>query len=203
MKNLAGIDDADAYIQEELLLAGIPLVKGEQSKSEVPYTYTGSLCGWHFRRLWCYWSAAQSVDGEGLPLDLAVAMHERRYPIVGDNQPKTYGQVVRAGGHAAGPHPNDMAYHYDAAGHSIIIDLKGDNERATVDFLQHADAVDPSIVALFRNMRFVKSLDRIEGLRSYVNLYHVDTQLGLNELARVIGSYHPADAEYDALSYGP
>ncbi len=81
MKNLAGVEDirVNEYIQEELLLAGIPIVKGEKNKGEVPYSITGQLGPWIFKRAGDYW-AAQTQEGKGLPLEAAISLNKREYP---------------------------------------------------------------------------------------------------------------------------
>jgi hypothetical protein len=56
MKNLAGNKLCDAYIIEELCLAGIPIVySNDISDSEVSYSCTGELNGFRFQRAWYYW----------------------------------------------------------------------------------------------------------------------------------------------------
>lgn len=60
MKNLAGNQEADKYILEELYLAKINAVKIERQNSEVPYTYIGELKMWKFERAWYYWIASTS-----------------------------------------------------------------------------------------------------------------------------------------------
>ncbi|MBI5398462.1 hypothetical protein HZB03_03275 [Candidatus Woesearchaeota archaeon] len=85
MINLAGVEEADEHIQEELCLAGIELVRGEKSEGEVPYSISGKLCDWTFNRAWYYWMAS-AQDGNGLPLEVAAQMHERKYPIFGRRQ---------------------------------------------------------------------------------------------------------------------
>jgi len=50
MKNLAGETKADLHILKELSEAGIEVVEGMRTKSEVPYTLTGKLADWNFSR---------------------------------------------------------------------------------------------------------------------------------------------------------
>lgn len=54
MKNLAGNDQADRIILEELYLANIPTVKVDKHDSEVPYSYIGKIGSWTFKRAWYY-----------------------------------------------------------------------------------------------------------------------------------------------------
>jgi hypothetical protein len=100
MRNLAGFQECDAVIMQELTEAGIDLVFHQRRASqfsEVPYTVTGELIltggSFTFRRAWCYWV----VDGK-VPLALAEAMYaveERR--------------DVRVAGHCGCPPPAEWA----------------------------------------------------------------------------------------------
>ena len=104
MKNLAGETRADLEILKELDEAGIEIVESERSRGEVPHTLTGKLADWGFSRAWYYWIAKASEE-KGLPLDVATELHERKYPISGERQPKTYGRVIRVAGHCGCPPP--------------------------------------------------------------------------------------------------
>jgi len=169
MKNLAGVRDADAYIQEELLLAGIPLVRGERNTGEVPYSVTGKLGDWTFERAWYYWMASEK-NGKGLPLEIATQLHERKYPVIGENQPETYGLVVRVAGNCGGPHPREWAFPTQE-------DMEKESKRIGRDLMRtcFGDLAELCNSGVVQAPRFVDS-------------YHIDTQLGLNELARVISS---------------
>ncbi len=109
MINLAGDKAADECIQEELFLAGIPQVRVGKNEGEVPYTLIGKLGDWEFTRGWSYWMAGSK---SGLPSQVAVRLHEQEYPIVGGQQPKTYGQVVRVNGDGTAPRPTQEVYSY-------------------------------------------------------------------------------------------
>ena len=76
MKNLAGKQDCDKYIRAELLLAGIHAVDGDYSRGEVPYSVTGMIHGWHFRRAWYYW-VATATPGAQLSAEKARRLNER------------------------------------------------------------------------------------------------------------------------------
>ena len=158
MRNLAGVQEADEFIQEELSLAGIERVQGEMRKSEVPSSITGRLGGWEFVRAWYYWIAV--ADGDGLSLEAAIRLHETPYPISGPRQPATYGLVVRVAGHCGAPHPQEWA-----SPPHIIRDLE--KQRA-----KHYD--------------FVGLYDASAQEPRFIGLYHIDTQIGLNEFARVL-----------------
>jgi len=137
MYNLAEVQEADEYIQDELILAGISLVRGEKTKSKVPYTITGKLGCWTFEREGPYWEA-HAITRKGLPLEIAVQMHEQIYPVLGKDGAQIYGTFIRVAGYCTCLHPRELI-------------------RTTVYI--NRDTIDS---------------------------YHIDSQLGLNELARVI-----------------
>ena len=165
MINLAGVKAADKHIQGELYSAGIEIVRGELSKSEVPYSITGKLADWKFNRAWYYWMAS-AEDGKGLPLEVAAAMHEKKYPIIGERQPGNYGQVIRVAGHCGCPHPREWAFPNDEVLHAEL--KKIGKESAT-----YGELADLCNTGVIQAPRFVTS-------------YHIDDQLGLNEFARVL-----------------
>src|ERR1035437_10917323 len=99
MINLAGVEDADKHILEELYLAGIKASKIEKTKGEVPYSFVGKIGQWTFSRRWYYWSASVERDEEGLPLEQALELHNKKHPT---DERIILGDVIRAGGHGGG-----------------------------------------------------------------------------------------------------
>jgi hypothetical protein len=196
--NLAGNQDADKYIIEELTLADIELVRGTLTRSEVPYIITGRLHDWTFERGWKYW-VAEAKPAYGLPLDIAIRLHEKEYPIPGNLHPApysnkkqmTYGQVVRVAGHCGCPHPREWAHHYDAEGREVFVDPQGKIEQEREKFLKsHAQIFDADDIRELRDARYVRSIDDAIIERSVMGFYHIDTQLGLKELADAIRANH-------------
>ncbi len=191
MINLAGKREADKYIQEELLLAKIPLVRGKLTIDEVPYTITGRIGNWTFNRGWYYWRAS-APDGEGLPLEIAAQLHEKEYPITGEllrygNEAKIYGDSVRATGHCGCPHPRECTKYFDEIGRRVIIDPSGKKEKERDSLLEtHKEILTDSALTNLKQLRYLPLLEGTDGIRAVIDSYHVDTQLGLNELARVI-----------------
>nr|MBA4405594.1 hypothetical protein [Nanoarchaeum sp.] len=167
MINLAGVKEADEHIQEELYSAGIEIVRGELSKSEVPHSITGKLGDWKFNRAWYYWTTS-AQSGKGLPLEIATMMHEREYPIIGEKQPKNYGQVIRVAGHCNCPHPRELALPNNES-------LDKWSKETGIDWMQISYG---ELAKLCNN-------GTIQASR-FVNYYHIDNQLGLNEFARVL-----------------
>jgi len=183
-KNLAGVEHADEYIQTELFMANIPPIRGTRSQGEVPYSFTGQRGEWAFVRAWRYWMASVPL-GQGLPLAAATTLHGLRYPILGEDEPWTFGEVIRVAGHVACPHPRDWAQHFDADGTQVILDPTGRQERAYNELFAMGGLEQAGPVGV-RPMRFVRSLEGLVDLRSFVNVYHIDTQLGLNAFAHAI-----------------
>ncbi|MBU4069957.1 MAG: hypothetical protein KJ646_03160 [Nanoarchaeota archaeon] len=167
MKNLAGVKEADQYIQEELYLAEIELVRGEQSGGEVPYSIIGKLSAWEFRRAWYYWMAS-AQECNGLPLEVAAQLHEREYPIIGEDQLKNYGQVVRVVGHCGCPHPREWAFPTRKV-------IEAESKRIGQDLMR----------TTYGDLAKLCNSGVVQGDR-FVNSYHIDNQLGLNEFARVL-----------------
>ena len=76
MKNLAGVETCDADIRRELMGANIAVEAVEKTRSEVPYTLIGKLCGWTFKRAWYYWMAS-APEGEGVHETDAESLNEQ------------------------------------------------------------------------------------------------------------------------------
>src|SRR5690348_7300116 len=94
MRNLAGKDDADEAIYNELALAGVDMVRVPRAHPEVPYTIEGRLGPFAFRRAWYYW-----VVSGLMPVEVASQIYSnpvgRRY--------------VRAAGHGCCVDPVEWA----------------------------------------------------------------------------------------------
>lgn len=166
MRNLAGDKRADEFIQEELFLAGIDIIK-EKGDGEVPYTIEGKLSNWKFERAWHYW-VASTEEGKGLPLDIAIDLHEREYPLKGERQPITYGIVVRSAGFAGGIHPIDWNI--------------GTAYRLTEELQKLGE--DPKTITR-KDLLALYKQGNLKGEDS-IDSYHIDHQIGLNEFARVV-----------------
>ncbi|MEI6731890.1 MAG: hypothetical protein WCK90_04375 [archaeon] len=168
MINLAGQKDADIKIQEELVLAGIPIVKVKDVRSEVPYTLVGKIGNWNFERAWYYWMVSVEDRGKCLSLEVAAKMHETAYPIPGEIRPKIYGDVIRVAGHCGCPHPREWAFPSREV-------MESESKRTGIDLMNTPYG---KLAKLFNS-------GKLRGER-FVDNYHVDSQLGLNELARVL-----------------
>ena len=70
MKNLAGVQDCDKYIREELERADIEVVEVPKSEGEVPFTLEGRIGDIRLYRAWYYWVAIGKV-----PLGVAIDLY--------------------------------------------------------------------------------------------------------------------------------
>lgn len=116
MKNLAGHNESNMYIQRELEKANIPVEKIEKKSGECQYTIIGKLKNWTFTRAWRYW-IAETDEENALPLSIALEMHYEKYPdemFDHDQEFGKYGNSIRVGGHAGCPSPDkyDVTYIY-------------------------------------------------------------------------------------------
>ena len=167
MINLAGSIHADKVIEEELYLAEIPL-SIEKSSGEVHYNFIGKLEEWTFKRAWYYYIAS-CLEGLGLPYNMAVELHERKYPV-SDSHYTTLGQVIRVDGDCTCPHPSTRTY-------STLESI----EKEFVEARWKFSGFDWNAKKAFDK----STLRELNGLK-YIRLYHIDTQVGLRELANRI-----------------
>ncbi len=176
MKNLAGVKNADDTILEELYLAGIPAIKVNQSTSEVPYSYQGKIGKWTFTRLWYYWCASVENREDGFPLEIALELHNRKHPTNGE----ILGNTIRAGGHGGGISPDDYVS-------QPVYNEELDSQLESIGYKkEYSDFLKKEYIAI--NVGEVARLCN-EGkltVKRYVNSYHIDEQIGLNELVKTI-----------------
>ena len=115
-----------------------------------------------------YWIAVTHTPfGGGIPLDVAVELHNKPYHPEGDDVDYgTYGKCVRVAGHAGGPSPLEYGAYPDREGLDRIINEKGDGLSLS-EISDHAKEMD---IPLF------------------VPKYHIDSSEGLQEFLRVVRS---------------
>jgi len=197
LKNLAGNPEADLTIKVELELARIHPKLDLGINSEVPYSIGGELGPWTFSRAWYYW-VAKAPRLQGLPLEAAEILHHKPYPIQGVQTGHGqlidhYGMVVRAGGHAGGIEPEKMARYFDPNDRTLILDPEGKelelfNELYAKGLIDVTRQGDDIFITEKDKLRLVRKLDGIEA-RALVDVYHIDTQEGLNCFARTVKNY--------------
>ena len=134
-----------------------------------------------------YWIAS-APEGEGLPLDVAMQMHERKYPD-SEGKIKTYGEVIRSGGHCMCPSPEEYGVkHFDSKGLQVVLDPEDKEKKCFESILER----HPDLQEAYEKYLFVSSLEGLD-LRSVVDSYHIDTELGLDEFVRIIQEVEKAD----------
>ena len=143
MKNLAGNEDCDVYIREELEKAGITPFEILKGKSEVPYSVIGllghedfddqtvdffkrntcsiDLASFHFRRNWYYWSVRGYV-----PLDVAEIIYANPNGVTD----------IRAAGHCACPHPDEQVDSILVCGYQVVSSYDIDTQEGLNYFVQ-------------------------------------------------------------------
>jgi len=116
MRNFAGVEGCEPYLENELRDAGIkPIYLPFNLNMEVPSRLMGKCGPWAFKRAWHYWIA----KGPGVPPQLAEEFH------------KNWGEEVRVAGHCGCPSPLEWFkgfavgyYHIDTpAGLKAFADL--------------------------------------------------------------------------------
>lgn len=148
MRNLAGQDDCDIYIREELEKAGImPFALSEPGRSEVPYTVFGCLgakslseedqrffdrmgttlefaatmSSFVFSRAWYYWCVSGYV-----PLPIAEEMYANPNGI----------KDIRVAGHCACPPPSEWLAHHKVCGMDVVDSYHIDTQEGLNYFVQ-------------------------------------------------------------------
>ena len=166
MKNLAGVPTCDQDIRIELATAGIPAVVTGKTRSEVPYTVTGHLGVFDFRRAWYYWCVSGPV-----PLEVAKELYA---DPAGEKD-------VRVVGHCGCPPPEAPWLTWrDEDGKELV----PQNQYSEYCAL-FKDKADEFIKE--QNIRF--SDDPTRDGKAFVENYHIDTQEGLNLFAATLKKF--------------
>ena len=160
MKNLAGNRDCDKIIVVELCRAGIEIVQGKRSNTEVPASVTGRLGGFTFHRAWYYW-----VVLGNMPLPIAEELYR-------DEVGKT---DIRVEGHCGCPPPAEWVTWLDDDGKELIP-------------LATKPEWDEQKLELPETHRFVD--DPTKSGKPFITSYHIDTEIGLRILADAIKEHN-------------
>jgi len=157
MKNLAGANDCDRYIEQELRRCGIEAVRVERTNTKVPYTIMGKFGDFVFIRGWSYW-----VVKGNMPLAIAQELYA-------DEVGKTDVRVV---GNCGCPPPEGVWVTYiDENGVKLFPSSK-------------KPVNDPNLVAAVERSgeyRFVD--DPATSGQAVIDSYHIDTEVGLRFFA--------------------
>ena len=163
MRNLAGNKECDEVIEQELKRAGIEIVYGPRSRSEVAATITGKLGSFTFFRAWTYWVVNGLVP-------LAVAQELYADPVgVTD---------IRVDGHCGCPPPQKPWVKRIIPDGRHVVDAENREK-----FKDYFDASVRGQLA----KEFVFSDDpAAEEANEYVDCYHIDSEAGLRVFADTI-----------------
>ncbi|MCK5061943.1 hypothetical protein KAR28_05355 [Candidatus Parcubacteria bacterium] len=147
-KNLAGAAYADVVIKKELKDAGIEIVKGNRTNSEVPFTLSGKLGTFKLVRAWTYWM----IDCI-MPLEAAKEMYENEVGA----------KFVRVAGHCGCPPPEEWAL-------PCADDLKKGLDNLGVESATYGELADILNSGKIDAPRFVQSyhIDTMPGLKLFV-----------------------------------
>lgn len=175
MINLAGRNDSDRYVALELDECGVPIQVDRNAEGEVPTILYGLLPAgvsqpdFVFRRAWYYWV----VQGQ-VPLDVALELYE---DPVGRRD-------VRVNGDCTCPPPEYPRVTYIGEdGRPVRVPQASDRESfARYDRGESSELMSQAVEKVRRENIFVDTDDemRARSVDAYVDLYHIDTQEGLN-----------------------
>lgn len=160
MQNLAGNPHATDIVTSELLRCGIDVYDIPKDNSEVPSEVIGKLGNFTFKRAWYYYI----VEGM-VPLKVAEKLYDT---IVGRTD-------IRVTGHCGCPHPKDWATRVDNTGKELV-------EREEIEKAKRyiKDNQGDSMVKYYeRWLEEVRPIDEVPEHFAYVDLYHIDSELGL------------------------
>lgn len=175
MINLAGRSDSDRYVALELDECGVPIQVDRNAEGEVPTILYGLLPAaasrphFVFRRAWYYWV----VQGQ-VPLPVAQELYENP---VGRKD-------VRVNGDCTCPSPEYPRVTYiGEEGRAVRVPGETDRESfARYDRGESSELMAQVVEKVRRENRFVDTNEEMKSrsVDAYVDLYHIDTQEGLN-----------------------
>lgn len=174
MKNLAGVTECDKDIREELYLAGIEVIPMD-GKGEVPFSIAGRIGNWKLTRAWTYWIVTVEIESDGLLLENAMKLHNKPNPVYND---RILGTSIRSGGHCGCPSPDEY-------GAQPVYD-KALNEKLLTLGYEEKELNGTKYVNI--NVGEISKLNKEGKLDApfYVDCYHIDNQIGLNEFAKFL-----------------
>ena len=181
MKNLAGNKDADRTIKEELYLADIEAIPAVKHTSEVPFTFVGRIGNWRLHRAWTYWVATTEILKDGLPLEAAMELHNTKNPVGAG----TLGSVIRSGGHCGCPAPDEYGANPDYDDEDFNNQLKALGYKE-----EYFKILEKSFIRI--TCGEVSELCKAGKVKTklYVQSYHIDDQIGLNEFAKYLKKHY-------------
>ena len=158
-----------------MYLSGIPSISIEKTNTEVPYSFIGKIGNWTFKRAWNYWVAETDSTKNGLILSKALELHYKKNPI---DKTQIMGTSIRSGGHCGCPSPDEYGadpcyddnFYLKCKELSIEMRIVDGKEYPILNCGQVSELCNEGKLTIER----------------YVNCYHIDNQIGLNEFAHTI-----------------
>lgn len=184
MKNLAGVDNCDTSIREELYLASIEVIPLD-TKGEVPFTIAGRIGNWKLTRAWNYWVVSVEIHSDGLPLKDAMELHNKPNPI---DDTQHLGQTIRSGGHCGCPSPDEY-------GADPIYDEKLNEKLLALGYKEKELCGNKYVDISVGEISKLNQEGKID-VPFYVSNYHIDDQIGLNEFAKALKEYYKSNRLY-------
>lgn len=175
MNNLAGSNKASKEVASELELAGIPAITNNDGwRNEVSTNVQGLLGGFHFSRAWKYWVVSGNV-----PLVVAQKLYEN------DLGKKD----IRVAGHCGCPPPENPWLLWQTADGKKLVSSGEEDE---FDLFIKSGYLDPSVKdgIIFANIEDFPKLGE-----AYVDLYHIDSQAGLNLFVETLKAHHLVNSD--------
>jgi hypothetical protein len=166
--NLAGHVNPNFTIERELIRCRIDVVHGETSKGEVATSLTGRLGPFTFRRAWYYWVASGPV-----PLDVADELYAD--PVGRED--------VRVAGHCGCPAPRDHGVTW-YGGDGARLNETGKRDEFLRYLASSGQGMKESAARMLDDYRFVDNPAAVG--RGFVELYHIDSEVGLRLFADTI-----------------
>ena len=176
MVNLEDVFLCDDTILEELYLANLePVPSTHTESSEVPYHYTAKLGMWTFRRAWKYWVVSVDNPQDGLKLHDAFRLYNRQHPIL---KSEILGKCIRCDGDCRAVSPDTCAM--------PVMNAELENYLLALGYKKERIGEIGSRFRLSNgDIRTLCNDGKLE-VERYINLYHIDTQVGLNEFVKFI-----------------
>ena len=173
MINLASDEEADKTILEELYLAEIPKFNSH-SDGEVPYNYVGKIGNWEFRRAWTYWIVGVNKTEDGMKVKDALRLYNMKHPT---DDSEIMGKFIRAGGDAGCSSP-------DGYTSQPVYGTELDEKLKALGYKE--EIFKPSgvkyIPITFGELASLCNEGKLD-VERYVDVYHIDTQIGLTVFA--------------------
>jgi hypothetical protein len=172
MINLAGNQNCDGVIEQELKRSGIEIIQRDaRFDSEVPASIFGKLGPFIFTRAWHYWI----VEG-WTPLNVAEELYK---DAVGRTD-------IRVAGHCGCPPPEKPWIVWKTTGNHAVLSISA--EIKFINLIKDNPSLTDILTDIYNQFVFSDGPALI-GAKPYIENYHIDTEIGLRLFADTIRKY--------------